>query len=198
MRSLPIVLSTLATLSIARAQPFYPTAAFRVTANDAYNIIVDPGEPVRLDLRIEWQPPGLSLASFDGILKVSNDAGTSTNFAWHLGASPLIYSGVSVGGSRYNVEAGQGPPLFGSFNPLFTNQPVHVLTYDVTFDTPGVYTARWQPSVTSPGAMIYQSLSSAQATYYMAFNPTATITVTPAPATLALLGVAALAGRRRR
>ena len=71
--------------------------------------------------------------------------------------------------------------------------------YDLVINNPGVYTINWVAPGSAPNVRIYTSTASPAFTEAQTTYRGATITVTPAPASLALVGLGGLvAGRRRR
>lgn len=174
------------------------TATVTTTANGGNAVSVAPGTAVNLAVAVTYTG-GVQLAGLQGGVKVAGDAGTGSNFAFNLGAGPLINTGSFTGGSRLGMDVASGPPLFFGINPLWANQPVNMLSYQVTINDPGVYQVIWQSPATAPNARIYTSATSASFAEAQTTYVGATITVTPAPASLALVGLGGLvAGRRRR
>lgn len=178
-----------------------PTATVTITANGQSAVTVEPGEPVAINMRITYAG-GVTLALIQGDARLAPSAGAGSAFEFHLGTGPLIAStGAFVGGSRLGIDAMQGPMVFFEWpDPRWTFQPVNVLSYQVTFapEEAGTYSIAWQGSASNPNIRVYTSAISAIQTPAQTTSIPATITVTPAPASLALLALAPLATRRRR
>lgn len=180
--------------------PVLAQGAFvRVTADGGSSAVVAPGTPVQ----IEVQPGyliGLQVATVTGSVRVEGDAGVGSNFAFNLGAGPLIHTGSFVGGSRVGIDVGSGPPPFFGINPLWSNQPIRMMRYDLTISDPGTYQVTWEPPPTGPVMSVWLPGG-----VLASYTPQevqidgATITVTPAPGAAAVfLGVLALGPERRR
>ena len=175
------------------------TATVTTTANGGAAASINPGESVTIAVNVGWSG-GVQLAGLQGGTKVAGDAGSGSNFAFNLGSGPLINTGAFTGGSRLGMDVASGPPAFFGVNPLWSApNPLNMMSYTLTISDPGVYQVIWQSPATAPSARLYENAGSisfleAQTTYIGA-----TITVVPAPASLALVGLGGLvAGRRRR
>lgn len=178
-----------------------PTATLTVTVDGQQSVVVEPGEAVTVSLNISWEN-AVQLGGLIGDLGVSADRGQGSSFLSLVGAGPLINTGSFVGGSRRGVQIYSMPPLFGIPDPIFTNSPLVPFTYDVTF-TPadaGIQQVVWEPDPAWPNLPFRLTPSSAAVTMVPTTYIPATITVTPAPASLALLALAppCLTTRRRR
>lgn len=174
------------------------TATLNITAGGGSLATVAPGTPVRIAFNVTYTG-SVQLGYVRGAVRVQGDAGTGGNFAFHIGGGPLINTGSFQGGSRVGIDAASGPPIFFGINPLWANQPVQVMSYDLALDTPGTYQAIWEPPTGEPGVGLYLSSVALYQPPMQVFYNGATITVTPAPASVCGLAVIALlSGRRRR
>lgn len=170
------------------------TATVVVTAGGASSATIQPGQPVALNVTISFTG-AYQLASIQGDLVVTPGVGSPSNFQFGL-VGPLVNPGTFSGPSRLSISAAQSAP-----SPLINSwfSPVNLMTYDLTF-TPsqaGVYSVVWQPAALGNVRLFPSQSSIAFAEAQTSFTG-ATITVTPAPATLALLGACPLASCRRR
>ncbi len=181
--------------SLATAQ----TANVVVTANGGANAVIAPGGVVNVAVTIAHNQ--FSVAGIQGGSIVAGNAGAGGSFATSIPAGALVVLGSFSGGSRTGVDIAFTPPGFtGGFAvpPSGTN-PMPVFTYDITGLAVGTYSLNWVSPASAPNVRLYATAGStnfleAQSTY-----TGATITVIPAPASLALVGLGGLvAGRRRR
>ncbi len=180
--------------SVAAAQ----TATVRTTANGGAAAVVAPGSTVTIAVTIAHNQ--FAVAGLQGGAIITGNAGTGGNFATTIPGLPTVNMGSFTGGSRTGVDFAFTPPGFiGAATPPSGTNPMPVMTYDITGLAAGVYTINWVAPGSAPNVRLYASIGSfgfleAQSTY-----TGATITVTPAPASLALVGLGGLvAGRRRR
>lgn len=171
------------------------TATVSVLADDHHNLTVQPGQPVAIDVIVTFD--ALQLANIQGDLRVTGDAGTPSNFRFNLGAGPLIHTGSFVGGSRTGIDIASGPPLFFGVT-VGWNNPSYPLSYTLTFDQPGTYDIAWQAPPTAPNVRVYASFATASFVEAQTTYLGATITVLPAPASLAAVALAAFASSTRR
>lgn len=171
-----------------------------VLVDGTEKVVVAPGASVRLDVVASYSG-GIQLAGVRGGVRVAGDAGTPSNFVFHLGSGPLINTGAFAGGSRLGMDVASGPPLFFGLNPLWIDPPVDVLSYDLTLETPGVYEVVWE----APASGFPFSVYGPGPNPVVLYAPPAlslqgaTITVTPAPTSACVLaGILARLGSRRR
>ena len=181
--------------SIATAQ----TAIVRTTANGAASATIPLGGTATIAVTIAHNQ--FSVAGIQGGSIISGNAGTAGNFATSIPAGALVVLGSFSGGSRTGVDIAFTPPGFtGGFAvpPSGTN-PMPVFTYDITGLAVGVYTINWVSPSTAPNVRLYATAGSTNFLETQSTYTGATITVIPAPASLALVGLGGLvAGRRRR
>ena len=183
---------------IASAQ----SATMTVTANGGAAVSVAPGTAVNIAATATWGGTNVQFAGLKGAIKVAGDAGAGANFTSAFTAGGLVNLGAFTGGSRTGIDIAVTPAFFtGGFivPPSGNNTGLNIGSYQLTIATPGVYTVGFAADATAPNIRLFPSTASpafveAQTTYVGA-----TITVTPAPASLALVGLGGLvAGRRRR
>lgn len=184
------IAAALALLPAAMAQ----TATLTASANGQPAVTVQPGEPVSIHVQITFAA-GPLLAGAKGDLRITADAGTPSNFQFHL-TGPLVNTGTFVGGSRPGIDIAATPPGFGQ--PSNWASLLDVLTYDVQFANPGVYLVAWAAPASAPNIRLFPTGTTASFVEAQTSYVGATITVLPTPPTLALLALTPLAARRRR
>lgn len=124
-------------------------------------------------------------------------ASSASGLGWGMAALGAVNGGSANGGSLNGIFAAQ-QSLFGAVN---TGNPFTVLTFTVTGAEAGVLTYSAAVANSAPGAFSFTDAAGgpfAQPTYTNAMS-SGSLTVTPAPSAMALLGLGGLvAGRRRR
>ncbi len=174
------------------------TATVTTTANGGAAAIVAPGTTVTIAVRIAHDQ--FSVAGLQGGTIVLGNAGTGGNFATTIPGLPTVNMGSFNGGSRTGVDFAFTPPGFiGATTPPSGSNPMPVFTDDITGLVAGVYTINWVSPGTAPNVRLYASIGSFSFVEAASTYVGAVITVTPAPGSLALIGLGDLvAGRRRR
>ena len=177
------------------------SATVNTTANGGASATVAPGATISIASVITWTGAP-QFAGIQGGITVQGDAGSGSNFTSAFNPGALVNLGAFSGGSRTGMDIAVTPAFFTGgviVAPSGNNTGLNVAAYDLVINDPGVYTVNWVAPGSAPSVRLFPSTSSpafveAQTTYNGA-----TITVTPAPASLALVGLGGLvAGRRRR
>lgn len=181
------------------------SAVMTVSHNDLDGIIL-PGQTIHVTLRISWLPAGTQLAGFVGELRTEpvglGGQGTIANRSstWSQ-PSALIHLGSTSGDDIVGIDVASIPAFFTPMvlPPWGTHTGFNAFEHDWTAPaTPGLYAMSFVPAPLRPNVLIYPSSISPNfaeaATTYVGTS----ITVTPAPATLALLAAVPFAIRRCR
>jgi len=189
---------------LAQAQ----SVQFTVTHDDP-NGVVNPGQVVRIRHHMSRHSIWM-VAEWAGDGVVSPARG-EVGQVGYMGDPPLyslpmpfVYPGQVAGGGVVGVGFFHPPPGTGGSFPLgpWTTPEVDFLVYDWTAPTePGLYEFAWRESQTYPGVRGYQFSDPVNSIPVMATYVPMTLTVIPAPATVALpLAVLAASrtGTRRR
>jgi len=180
--------------SVATAQ----TAEVIVTVNGGSNTVVAPGATVTVGVQIAHNQ--FSVAGIQGGSIIAGNAGTGGNFVTTVPGLPTVNMGAFTGGSRTGVDVAFTPPGFiGGATPPSGNNPMPLFAYEVSGLLPGTYSVNWVSPASAPNVRLYSSVFAFNFLEATTTYTGATITVTPAPASLALVGLGGLvAGRRRR
>ncbi|MCA9288434.1 MAG: hypothetical protein KDA05_07610 [Phycisphaerales bacterium] len=176
-------------------------SAHIVVTHDDPDGLVDPGQIVRINLRVSWTflPLGWRLSSVEGDAAASPDLGVASNpgTALNFGNPTAHVSlGVPVLGSIRGFRFGQasGPVLVpGSSNA----EGLDFLWYDWEAPVaPGAYAFNFDYDPQTQGVWLLREPN----TYMKAALTTeaAFLTVVPAPGALAVFGAGAACWRRRR
>jgi hypothetical protein len=179
------------------------TATMTVTADGTNAVTVNPGESVNINAELSWTG-AVQFAGVKGAIRVEGNGGAGSNFTSDFPAGLQVLYGAFNGGSREGMDFAITPALFtgGTIIPPSGNSSgvtIGNYTLDTTGMAAGTYNVGWEAEPTAPSVRLYLTTTSpgfveAQSTYIGA-----TITIVPAPASLALVGLGGLvAGRRRR
>jgi hypothetical protein len=179
------------------------SATMTVTANGSNAVNVNPGDSVTINAELSWTG-AVQFAGVKGAIRVDGNAGAGSNFTSDFPAGLQVLYGAFNGGSREGLDFAVTPALFtgGQIIPPSGNSAgvtIGNYTLDTTGMAAGTYNVGWAGDTAAPNVRLYLTTTSpgfveAQSTFVGA-----TITVVPAPASLALVGLGGLvAGRRRR
>ncbi|MCA9287009.1 MAG: hypothetical protein KDA05_00405 [Phycisphaerales bacterium] len=195
-------LALIAVAGLAGVAVAQPVATVVTTANGGAAASVAPGATISINAVVSWTPAGTQFAGIQGGTIVQGNAGSGSNFASDFAAGALVNLGAFSGGSRTGMDIAVTPAFFtGGFMapPSANSSGISLARYDLVINNPGVYTINWVAPGSAPNVRIYTSTASPAFTEAQTTYRGATITVTPAPASLALVGLGGLvAGRRRR
>lgn len=192
MRQLALLIPLMLT-GLAHAQA---TATVTTTVAGGPAITVEPGTPVRIAVRIAHDQ--FSVAGVYGGTIVTDNAGIASNFSTTIPSLPTVNFGSFVGGSRVGASIEFVPLWTGPTPPSGTN-PMPVWDYDLTLANPGTYQVNWVSPSATPYVRLYSSVGAFNFTEAQTTYIGATITVLPAPTSLAPLALTAtIAPRRRR
>jgi len=184
-------------------------ATMAVTANGAAAALVTPGQVVTIAANVTW-PGGpqtggnIQFAGIKGGIAVQGNAGAGNNFTSAFSSGGLVNLGSFNGGSRTGIDIAVTPAFFtGGFivPPSGNSAGLNIGTYnlDTTGMAAGVYTIGWAADSAAPNIRLFPSTSSPAFVEAQSVYVGAVLTVVPAPASLALVGLGGLvAGRRRR
>lgn len=174
------------------------TATVRVTHDDPDGI-VQPEQSVRITTTIAWQAPGQfhALYSMQGDVIASPNRGESSGNVFPYSFTPsgntFAVPGVPFGGSVTGVHLFYGDlswVLFGQppEPPWSFSTSLIVVEFDWTApDDAGPVSFSWQPNATQPQPLVSASLWNPPVRTVTTSYVGTTLTVFPAPATLALL-----------
>lgn len=178
-------------------------ATMRVTANGGAAAVVAPGANVVIDATVSFTP-GMQFAGTKGNLNVQGNVGSGSGFTSDFAAGALVNLGAFTGGSRTGMDIAVTPAFFtGGFMVPPSGNSAGIKLANYTLSTAGVaagtYTVAWNADATAPSVRLFASTASPNFSEATTTYVGATITITPAPASLALVGLGGLvAGRRRR
>ncbi len=201
-RALPLTL-LLATPALAQ------TATVTVSHNDPDGI-VEPGQTINVRVDVTWSPGSSSnwilFAGLAGDVLPAPTTGTSSNVTSIFATSALANLGQPTSGGVVGIDIAN-PPTFGFSGcypwPPPVNGPSSLAGEFIAFDwtaptdNPGPVTFAFTPHPAHPGVRLFPSSSSANFIYAETTFLPITLTVTPAPASIAALAFALIPRRRR-
>jgi uncharacterized protein (TIGR03382 family) len=191
------VVAGLATMASAQS------ATITTTANGGAAAVVAPGSTVQINAVVSWTG-AVQLAGLKGAVTVAGNAGAGGNFTSEFTAGSLVNLGAFTGGSRTGLDIGVTPAFFtGGFivPPTGNSAGISFAKYDLNLTgvAAGTYAVGFTPDATAPNVRLYVTTATPGFVEAQTSLVGATITITPAPASLALVGLGGLvAGRRRR
>ncbi|MEZ6232668.1 MAG: hypothetical protein R3B68_00620 [Phycisphaerales bacterium] len=194
-------LALVAIAGLAGVAAAQPAATVVTSVNGGASATVAPGATISVASVVSWTG-GVQFAGIQGGPTVQGNAGAGSNFTSAFTAGTLVNLGSFNGGSRTGMDIAVTPAVFtGGFivPPSGNSSGINLAAYDLVINDPGTYTINWVAPGSAPNVRIFVTTSTPAFTEANTTYRGATITVTPAPASLALVGLGGLvAGRRRR
>ncbi|MEZ6235442.1 MAG: hypothetical protein R3B68_14745 [Phycisphaerales bacterium] len=180
------------------------TASVTVVHDDPDGLI-EPGQTVRMDVLVEWEPASAWFAGLQGDLGPTPGVGAASNVTSIFPQSALVNWGQVAGGGITGLQFAIIPPFgmwcypwpppggggTGLIGPL--------VSYDWTAPTDylGPISIDWRSPATVPNLRLFPTLSSPAFTEADTTFTPATLTVVPTPGVAAVFGAAAVFVARR-
>ena len=165
-----------------------------------------PGQVVRVDTVVSWSPSGSQMAGLKGDMfstpVIGGAVGTVSNRRSDYTPGSLVNLGSVVGDDILGIDIAVTPAFFtgGIFvPPSWNSNGLLIIGYDWTVPNDvGLYEFKFQPDPLAPNFRLYPSTVSPAFIEVPTTYLSATLTVVPAPASLAVICAAPLILNRRR
>lgn len=175
-------------VSLGLACPALAQSATVTVSHNDPDGLVDPGQVITVRVDLSWLPVP-SLAGLAGDLLPTPSRGSSANITSALPRGPLVQLGTPIQGGVVGIAIRAPSNLSG---------PIVAFEWTAPLNAPGPVTFAFIPSPATPNVRIFpasgsQGFVEAQTTFI-----SASLTVVPSPATVAVLGAGLLLRRRTR
>ena len=171
-------------------------------SHDDADGIVAPGEVVRVKAVVSWIPAGVQFAGMKGDLRAAPNVGIASNRFSEFLQGGLVNLGQFSGGSIVGVDIAVAPSFFTGgviVPPSGNNWGIEVISYDwqAPVGFAGAVGFDWVPDPAAPNVRFFPPVGPPSWNWEPTVYVGTSLTVVPAPVSLALVAPALRRGRRR-